>query len=367
MTSAQASGATLVAGTPDRAVCEWDSLPNPLFNFWTIGNVSEVIPGVLRPLSASLYRPMDYLGTKKLAEDLDSLDLLPSQEPPIGNFISNFGGRAVLNLAWANAIIGLWQMGEGSDLMGQFITSTEGQNISSGQAADLDRATRTFAKIRRIWGQLPHMVEQDRARVERLRQRERERDLTDLSERQLWRHVQSLIRDVRCYTHHLFVSGAAGEYAQWLGKLLDKELPGHDPALIVGLTSALREVESARPSKGAWDVAQFVRRRRQLAEEVERLAPHEIAVRLREARSGDWNALATRFKAFIAEFGFRGQREADPSAADWEEEPAFAISAVKAFLHAEKEHDPYRLEEAAARRREAIEAEVRRQLPRGAR
>jgi len=365
--SSAAAAETIVAGTPERTACEWDSLPNERFNFWTIGNVSEVIPGVLRPLTASLYRPMDYLGTTKLAATLDSLDLLPSQEPPIGNFISNFGGRAVLNLAWANAIIGLWQTGEGSDLMGQFITSTDGQNIASGQAADLDRAARTFAKIRRIWGQLPRMVELDRARIERLRQHERERNLGALTERQLWRHVQSLIRDVDGYAHHLFVSGAAGEYAQWLGKLLDKELPGHDPALIVGLTSALRDVESARPSKGAWDVAQFVLRRKRLAEEVEGMPPHAIAERLREPRGTDWKAFAERFAAFIAEFGFRGQREADPSAADWEEEPAFAISAIKAFLRAGKAHDPYRLEGAAAQRREAIERQVREQLPRAAR
>lgn len=366
MTSA-AAAETIVAGTPERTACEWDSLPNERFNFWTIGNVSEVVPGVLRPLTASLYRPMDHLGTTRLAETLDSLDLLPSQPPPIGNFISNFGGRAVLNLAWATAIIGLWQTGDGSDLMAQFITSTDGQDISSGQAADLDRAARTFAKIRRIWGQLPRIVDLDRARIERLRTRERGRDLTALSERQLWRHVQSLIRDVDAYAHHLFVSGAAGEYAQWLGKLLDKELPEHDPALIVGLTSALRDVESARPSKGAWDVAQFVRRRKWLAEEVAGMAPHTIAARLREPKGADWKAFAERFAAFIAEFGFRGQREADPSAADWEEEPAFAISAVKAFLHAGNEHDPYRLEEAAAQRREAIEAQVRQQVPRAAR
>ncbi|HLZ70775.1 MAG TPA: PEP-utilizing enzyme, partial [Dehalococcoidia bacterium] len=365
MTSTQTQAAPLIAGTPERAVCEWDSLPNELFNFWTIGNVSEVIPGVLRPLSASLYRTMDYLGTTKLVRDLDSLDLLPSQPPPIGNFISNFGGRAVLNLAWANAIIGVWQTGEGSDLMGQFITSTDGQDIASGRAADSERAARTFARIRRIWGQLPHIVEMDRVREQRQRRQERGRDLGRLSDRRLWRHVQSLVRDVRCYTHHLFVSGAAGEYAQWLGKLLDKELPGHDPALIVGLTSALREVESARPSKGAWDVAQAVRRRKALLAEVEVLPPHAIAAKLAARRGADWKAFAERFGAFIAEFGFRGQREADPSAADWEEEPAFAISAVKAFLHAGTDHDPYRLEEAAARRREAVEAEVRRQLPRG--
>ncbi len=366
MTVAEIAAETLIAGTPERTACEWDSLPNELFNFWTIGNVSEVIPGVLRPLSATLYRTMDYLGTKKLARDLDSQDLLPSQPPPIGNFISNFGGRAVLNLAWANAIIGLWQTGEGSDLMGQFITSTDGQDIASGQAADLERAARTFAKIRRIWGQLPHMVQTDRVRLERLRRRERERALGARSDRQLWRHVQSLVRDINCYAHHLFVSGAAGEYAQWLGKLLDHELPDHDPALIVGLTSALRGVESARPGKGAWDVAQFVRRHNALAEEVEHLAPHTIAAKLREPRGAGWKAFAERFDAFIAEFGFRGQREADPSAADWEEEPAFAISAIKAFLHAGKEHDPYRLEEAAATRREAVEADVRRQLPRAA-
>lgn len=363
MTSPATTGGTgLFAGTPGRDICEWDSLPNELLNYWTIGNVSEVLPGIIPPLSATLYRPMDEIGVGLVADAIRSRDLVPPQPPPVANFIGCFAGRAALNLAWANAIIATWQTGEGSDLMAQYISSTDGQNISASAAADRARAERTFALVKKVWAQLDRTVAADKRRVEALRARERAKDYSQLSEAQIWRRVQQLARNAGPYAHHLFVSGAAGEHAQWLGKFLAAH--GQPPEMVVLLTSALRDVESAKPSKGAWDLAQWIKQHKKLAEEVEALAPHEIAERLRHPETREWRAFAEEFGKFIAEFGFRGQREADPSAPDWEEEPMFALSAVKTYLHADASKNPYTLEEEAAQRREAVEQQLLAALPR---
>lgn len=358
----------LTVGTAERGVCEWDSLPNERLNLWTIGNVSEIIPGVMLPLTATLYQQMDYRGTTLVADRLRSRDLVPTSPPPVGNFIACFGGRAVLNIAWAGAIIQTFQVGEGSKLLDQYITSTDGRDISSSTADDQARAARTFALVMRIWRSLPRAVAIDRRRIDARRAEEPTRDLSGMSETQLWRHAQRLlVRSAPLYARHLLVSGAAGEYTQWLAKLLDRALPDHDPALVIALTSALRDVESARPGKAAWDISRLIVRRKALLAEVESLHAAAFAARIAAPKGKDWHDLAEAFTQFIADYGFRGQREADPSAADWAEEPAFAFSAIRACLHAGAERDPHRLEDAAARRREAIEADALQRLPRAER
>ncbi|MGH2584848.1 MAG: PEP-utilizing enzyme [Dehalococcoidia bacterium] len=352
----------------DARVCEWDAVPNPHFNFWTIGNVSEVVPGVVRPFTATFYHQAEHLATRAVAASIDVLDLVPSYPPPTANFLNVFCGRYALNLAWANSIIATWQVSGASGLMDQFITSTEGQDITAKALDDSERAERTWRTIRRIWGQLPRAVAHDRDRVEMLRAVERQRDLSRMSELALWQHSLRLrARSAELLTRHLFVSGAAGDHTDRLNKLLDQALPGHDTGLVIALTSALRGVESAQPAKGAWDVAKLVAGRKRLAQEVRTHTPAQIAQRLKAPKGADWKAFAEAFAGFIAAFGFRGQREVDPSAADWEEEPAFALSTIKAYINAPTEKDPHRLEEQAARAREAIEAQIGPAIPRAMR
>jgi pyruvate,water dikinase len=352
----------------EQRVCEWDALPNPVFNFWTIGNVSEVVPGVVRPFTATFYHEVEYRSTRACSEKLDVLDLVPSYPPPTANFLNVFAGRYALNLAWANAIIATWQTEGPSGLMDQFITSTDGQDIKAQAIEDRERAERIYGRARRLWGTFARSVAADRRDVDAVRARERARDLSRMSERGLWRLIKRLRQQqVRPLTLHLFVSGAAGDHTDRLNKLLDRAIPGHDPGLVIALTSALRDVESAKPAKGAWDLAKTVARRTELAAEVRSLAPHEVAERMRAPSDAGWRAFKRAFDGFIEEFGFRGQREVDPSAADWEEEPAFALSAVKAFLDAPKEKNPHTLEDHAARQREAIEAQIAPLIPRAMR
>ncbi|HEY7293598.1 MAG TPA: PEP-utilizing enzyme [Dehalococcoidia bacterium] len=344
---------------------EWDSDPNPSFNLWTIGNTSEVVPGISPPLFSTFGQRFEYNSGVLVAGRLNVLDVVPCYPAPTGNWAAVIAGRWALNIAWFNAAIGSWQVGRESGLMKQFISSTDGQDITAKASVDEERAKRNYRAISRLRGMLPRMVERDRASVERLRAADRARDYTRMSERAIWRYLESRARTAsQLLGHHLYVSLSAGDYADRLMELLDRALPGHDPALVIALTSALRDVESAKPAKGAWDVAQVVKRRKGMAEEVRALAPHEIAERLREPRGTGWRAFAAAFDAFIALYGFRGQGELDPSFADWEEEPAYAISFIKTYLEAGTEKDPYRLEEQAAKGREAIEAQIAPAIPR---
>jgi len=355
----------VTATVTSRRIGEWDSDANPTFNLWTIGNASEVVPGISPPLFSTFGQRFEYNSAVQVASRLKVLDVVPCCPAPTGNWAAVIAGRWALNIAWFNAAIGSWQVGRESGLMKQFISSTNGQDISAKASVDAERAKQNDRAMRQLRGMLPRIVERDRARVERLRAADRARDYTRMSERAIWRYLERRAKTAsELLGHHLFVSLSAGDYTDRLMELLDAALPGHDPALIIALTSALRDVESAKPAKGAWDVAQIVKRRKKLAEEVRALAPHTIAERLREPQGADWRAFAAAFEAFIALYGFRGQGELDPSFADWEEEPAYAISFIKTYVEAAKDKNPYQLEERAARGREAIEAQIAPAIPR---
>jgi phosphohistidine swiveling domain-containing protein len=351
-------------------ICEWDAQANPQFNLWTIGNSSEVVPGISSPLFSTWARRFEYECGQAFAARIGVLDLAPCFPPPAANWAGVFAGRWALNLAWFGTVIGSWQTQGPSGLMEQFITSTDGHDISAQALGDQERALRTWRTVQRIRGAMPGAVVRDREGAEALRARERARDLPAMSDRQLWRHCQRLGSTcTRLLGRHLIVSLTAGDYTDRLNKLLDRALPEEvkNPALVIVLTSALRGVESAAPAKGTWDVAKCVAGRKGLLSEVRDLSPNQIAQRLQHPKTADWQAFAEQFRGFIALYGFRGMGEVDPSFADWEEEPAFALSSIKAYLDAPEEKNPYRLEEQAAQGREAIEAQIGAVVPRAMR
>lgn len=346
-------------------VCAWDSLPNPQYNLWTIGNSSEVVPGISTPFISTTGQEFEADSARIVVEQLGLGDLVTVYGAPVGNWAAVIAGRWALNLAWFNAVIGSWQVEGPSGLMEQFISSTDGHDITAQALDDPERVQRTWRKVRRIRAGLERAVARDRERIEALREQERGRDLAAMSDKQIWRLGLRLRRVCAALlARHLHVSLSAGDYTDRLNKLLDAALPGHDPALVIALTSALRNVESAAPAKGAWDVAQSIKRRKGLLAEVQELSPNAIAERLRNPEGAAWKAFAEQFRAFIAQFGFRGMGEVDPAYADWEEEPAFALSSIKAYLDQPKERSPYVLEERTAQAREAIEAQIEPAIPR---
>jgi phosphohistidine swiveling domain-containing protein len=353
-----------LSSSPTR-LCEWDAEPNPDYNLWTIGNSSEVVPGISTPFISTMGATFEAQSLRLVVDQLGIDDLIAVHAPPVGNWAAVIGGRWALNLAAFNAILSTWQTEGPSGVMEQFVSSTDGRDISAGAATDIERARRVLAHVRRLRARLERLVEGDRMRIDAIRARERSRDFSHMSLRQIWQHVQRLRATcAKLLARHLHVSTSAGDYADRLSKFLDVALPGHDPALVIILTSALRDVESAAPAKGAWDVAQAIRRRPQLARQVRALDPHEIAARLGEPGGADWRAFAEAFDAFIERFGFRGMGEVDPAFADWEEDPTFALSTIKVFLDAPEDKDPYALEHSAAAFREAAEAQVSDAMPR---
>jgi phosphohistidine swiveling domain-containing protein len=341
-------------------LCSWDNDPNPAYNFYTTGNVEEIVPGVATPFVATFFHDSDAEGIAELHRRFGVEDLMQSFPPPISNFVSVFGGRFALNLAWANAVIATWQIGDGSGLMEQFIT-TDKADVSSGALADRERAARQYVRVHRyFWPRAVRNIDSSSARFEKLRAEQARLDLTKLSDRALWRYLQRLRKQqLMMYATHLGVSGAAGEYASMTGKLLAAELGDRfNEGMVAGLTSGLGEVESARPGFELWKLGRFVRSKPALAKQVASMTAAEIDRALENPPGDDWKAFARRFQRFIADYGYRGQSEADPSMPSWSEDHTFVLSVVKADAAAEEERDPARHAARAQKAREKLQAEL---------
>ena len=344
-----------------KQVCSWDSIPNPTYNFYTTGNVEEIVPGVIKPFIADFFRLMDYRGLNELHERIGVTDLVATFEPPMANFLPVFAGRMALNLAWANAIIATWQTSdEGSGLMEQFIT-TKDTDLSSGSLGDSARAAEVQRRVfSSFWPQCAAAIDRNNAKVAEAKAKLAAIDLSKLAIVALWQRLDTLMNlQSHLFANHLGVSGAAGEYASITGKFLSRELgDGYDESMVASLTTGLGQVESARPGLELWKLGRFVASKPAMAAAFEQMNAQQILSALRKPSDTDWRALARRVSQFLEEFGFRGQQEADPSVESWGEDPSFVLSVIRLNAQAPAERDPEFHNNSARRAREQLETDL---------
>ncbi|MBI5949974.1 MAG: hypothetical protein HY875_17695 [Chloroflexi bacterium] len=350
-------------------VCSWDSDSHPTLNLWTTGNVEEVIPGVPTPLVASMFQWADWLTTKGIVEGYGVDDLIPPLPPPVANWVGIFAGRGALNLGWFGAIFATFQVGEGSGALEQYFSSDK-ENLQTGASADTVRAAATRRLLTRyVWPATPVAIQRWNKRVAALKVEQAAMDLPALSDAALYRYFRRLWNtSATVLTRHLFIAAAAGEMLADTGKFLEAELgDAYDPNSGAALTTGLGEIESARPGFELWRIGRYVAAKPALAAEVARMDAHHIAAALAKPADAGWRAFAQRVDAFIAEFGFRGQSEADPTVPTWDEDRTFVLSVIKTNAGAGKEQDPIRRAKTGETAREALEAGIESRLRRGAR
>lgn len=354
----------------DTRVCSWDSLPNGSYDLFTTGNVEEIVPGVIKPLIADLFRQMDYRGLTEMLERIGVSDLIEVFEPPRANFLPVFAGRMALNLAWANALIATWQTSEdGSGLMDQFITTSEA-DIRSGANTDPVRAAEVQKRVfSSFWPQCAAAIDRNNERLNDAHARLAGTDLAALSVAALWKRFDTLLAtQAHLFVNHIGVSGAAGEYASLLGKLLARELgEGFEERMVPGLTTGLGEVESAKPGFELWKLGRLVAARPKLAKAFAQAPAAELAGLVARPPDPEWKAFARGFRTFIDAYGFRGQQEADPSVPSWADDPTFVLSVIRANARADESRDPQLYSAAALKARHALENDLANRVSRGAR
>jgi pyruvate,water dikinase len=352
--------------TPESGVeytCDWDTPDNPSFHQWTTVNVAEVIPGVALPLNATWFQAIEKPEMRKFVAGFGAEDLVPVYDEPYPNFIGFFAGRPALNMGFVMTLLSTYQVDAGSTAAEQFFTPDEGTTYAVPAAADPERARRNRARTFRVWGQLPRVVAADRARAEQIERNIRALDLSAMAPAAMWRNLDHISTTCAVMgANHLLASYAGSEYSSLLMQLLAGSLADVPADTVVRLTSAL-DVESSAASVALWELSRWVRKDARLREAVIESPLAEVDAALAGGRDERWRALASRFRALIAEHGFHGRNEISLTVADWSEDHTFLLNSLKTMVSADDTRSPVAHHEQAVAARRALEDEFRGRLP----
>lgn len=339
-----------------------DDRPNDRFTVWTRGNVGEVFPAVVSPLTWSLYGADVELGWRDAFAGLGGLDEADYGEVFPAN-VGVFGGYCYLNVS-THRIFAVRTPGLTPEQMDRAIfgesdappyapapgdkklaaTSRMARSVATTLfATSLPELDADKAAIATWIAGLPDPAsatdEQLRATVEQFRSRFR----------QLFgRHIGITFRSTI----------PTGVLTQLCAGKLD------DPGLVVQLLGGIGEVESAEPARHLWRLGRLVA-------EDDALGAHFDAgldgLPDRLAADPSARPWLDRFGAFRARFGARGPNEWEGSSPTWGTDPALALAAVDAMRKAGDDHDPQRLSGRLAAERADATRSTRARLPRLAR
>ncbi|MEY2431714.1 MAG: rifampicin phosphotransferase [Acidimicrobiaceae bacterium] len=343
--------------TATRFATDWDTEPNPTYDIWTSVNGSEVVPGVLCPLVATTFNRFDYIGLRRLMATYPNGDKATLAPPPAANFFGVFGGRLALNNGFSVAAVSALDADIAQAILQQFFTGASGGErfIVDSTIEERAEAAATAAEQRKA---APAVLAGWRAALYAERATGRGRRDLDLNLADAWQRWNELFDEsFSDYLNlHYIVSVAAADHQVRLGGII--QAGGGDPNVVIALCSGLGEVESSQPAVRLYGLAEMVRDRPALRDVVE----NENIITIRTLFEEDATEVGDAYRSLLFEYGYRGQGEADPSNADWSEDPTFALSQVRSMLAVPAVDSPLANIARAVERRAALEPDLRASL-----
>lgn len=305
-----------------------DNEPSAKYPIYTRGNVGEVFPEAVAPLSWTLGGiPSADPGWKDAlvrfgAFDDDEFD--PDNLNPLGVF----GGYAYLNVSIAR-VMAVRTPGLTPELMDQALFGASDAPPYRPLPTDEDEAK--TAAINQTIGwiltveDLPELLEDQREVDEYVASRP---DLSALSLQELLAHARErmdLFR--RLFAQHLFITNAS---TVPVGIIQGVAAEVGDPTLAMRLICGIGGVDSAAPSWALWELS----------------------------RMDDEAKFEQAFAEFLETFGSRGPNEWEMSAPTWGTKPELALVAIERMRAAPDEAAPQRHFEERAAEREALTTQL---------
>lgn len=339
---------------------EWDTAPNPAYDVWTTTNGGEVIPGIVSPFTATMFMADEARGMKTLMGAYPTGKRIKVFPAPVGNFFGITAGRLTLNVGFTVAAMSCLDPDIAAAMAAQFMQGSEDamKFIVHAPAAEV-AAAGAIATEQRERAEAESLARQQDLYGERLSdQPARDRALPL---RAAWKRFR-VLRDesIDTFNRHLVVSTAAGEMQVRLAGVI--AAGGGDPNTIVGLCSGLGGVESSKPALAMYDLAQAAKRNGGVRRAIESGDTAAVLAALADPPDSGWRVFADEYDEFVFRYGFRGQGEADPTVADWGEEPTFLLSQVRSMMGLDAKQSPAAHVRAASAERVRLEKAVRRSL-----
>jgi phosphohistidine swiveling domain-containing protein len=337
-----------------------DNPPSRRYPIYTRGNVGEVFPDPVTPLTWTIGgRPGGEPGWRDALVRFGAFDE-DEFDPDEIEVLGVFGGYCYLNVS-ISRILGARVPGLTPEQI-DFSIFGEQPGVPPYQAAPTDDRPDLTAKsggtlqwILTADG-LPELVEEQQF-VERLRA-ERP-DLGSLDDADLVARARELFGTHfrRQFGQHLFITYAA---TVPVGIIHGASAALGDPTLAMCLVAGLGGVDSAAPSWALWDLGRMVAGSAALTAAFE-AGPDRLPDRLR-ALGGDGVRFFAAFDRFLYDFGSRGPNEWEMRSPTWETDPGLALTAIDRMRRAPDDESPDASNAAVAGERERLGASLLEQL-----
>ena len=324
---------------------------DPRWPINTRGNIGEVFPEVLTPLTYELCVIPAERGWRRAYRELGVVQPgdFSSEEPPV--IIGLYGGYGYLNLSYLRM---LGVRAPGSSAQAIDVSFFGEGNPPAYVEQPGDRSVRASLRIlKSVLGalgqkELPPIVQDSFDAATAFSAKRPPLDAPDV---ELLAYLWSIPEPFERVFHNHMVTTALSSIVA--GALADACTAAGEPGLVTQLIGAAGNVRSARYARDLAEIAQTVRATPAVAGEFD-AGVTGLLDRLAQVPESD--AFRRRFGAFIAEHGHRGPNDWELSARTWDNTPELALLAIDRMRMAD--HDlasaPDQAAERTARQR-AIE------------
>ena len=332
-----------------------DNEPSVKYPIYTRGNVGEVFPDTVAPLSWTMFgRPGAEPGWRDAFERFGVFDE-SEFNPDELEILGVFGGYCYLNVS-ISRIFGVRVPGLTPELVDQSIWG-EMPGAPPYRSLPTDESPKHTARIQETLGwifttqDLPELRE-DQKRVQAIR--DARPDLSAMSNDELLARLRSyfdLFKEL--FSQHLFISYSALTVIGTIVGICQQALG--DPSLAMRLISGVGDVDSAAPSFAMWDMGRRAASTPGVRAEFD-VGAADLLDRLRQRPEAD--AFVKEFDRFIYDFGSRGPNEWEMRCPTWETNPELALVSIDRMRLLDEHGDPSHAQQRLAAEREAIAADV---------
>ena len=288
----------------------------------TRGNIGEVFPEVLTPLS---YELAVMAAERAWRDSYRELGILQpgdfSSDDPL--IIGLYGGYGYLNMSFLR-IMGVRAPGSSPDAIDSSLFGES--NAPAYVAQKGDRNLRASLKIlKTVMGalgqnELPEIVSDSFAAADAFIAKRPALDATDA---ELLAYLRSMDKPFeRVFGNHMTTTALASIVS---GVLADACVAAGEPGLVTHLLGTAGDVRSAQYSRELFGIAQLVRSSPALTEAFDAGVDGLLD---RVAGVDEAAAFRTRFEAFRAEHGHRGPNDWELSGRTWDNTPELALVAI---------------------------------------
>ena len=332
-----------------------DNEPSSKYPIYTRGNVGEVFPDTVAPLSWTMFgRPGAEPGWR---DAFGRFGVFDSQEfnPDELEILGVFGGYCYLNVS-ISRIFGVRVPGLTPEIVDQTIWG-DMPGAPPYRSLATDESPEHTARVQKTleWAfttqELPELRD-DQRRVRAIR--EARPDLTTMSQAELverMRSFQPIFREL--FSRHLFVTYCSVAVVGTIAGICEQALG--DPTLAMRLIAGIGDVDSAAPSFAMWDLGRLIATSPAVRKEFD-TGIDGLLDRLRGP--GEGSGFVRRFEEFIYEYGSRGPNEWEMRCPTWETNPELALVGIDRMRLADASGNPGTHQSQLASEREALAAEV---------